>query len=69
LEDWTFFLDDLRDNVLKPDGHLFMKMNTQSSHEGLHYGDTKLMQLFASRGAVAGEPKLPKLYVSFAPLR
>lgn len=66
LDEWTFFLDDLRDNVLKPGGTFHMKMNTQSDHIGLRYGSPELMEYFAGRGADLGERKP---YVTFAPLK
>jgi SAM-dependent methyltransferase len=66
LDEWSFFLDDVRDNLLAPGGTFSMKMNSQPKHIGLRYGDEELMAYFASRGARDGEPKQ---YVTFAPLR
>ncbi len=66
LDEWTFFLDDVRDNALRPGGRLALKMNSQPNHIGLHYGDPELMEFFAARGAV---PETRKLYVTFDPLK
>jgi SAM-dependent methyltransferase len=66
LKEWEFFLDDIRDNVLRPGGRFTLKMNAQPGHLGLRYGDPELMDYFASRGAL---PNQPDKYVTFDPLR
>jgi hypothetical protein len=66
LDDWQFFLDDVRDNVLTPGGHLCLKMIRQAKRSGLKYGDPELMALFEARGARF----LPKhRFALFQPLR
>lgn len=65
LADWGFFLDDVRDNILAPGGHLALKLIKQPDREGLKFGDAPLMEFFASRGARFHEKKR---YVIFAPL-
>jgi hypothetical protein len=53
LDDWGFFLDDLRDNVLMPQGRVALKMTgAQGDYSGLKFGDPPLMDYFESRGAV-----------------
>lgn len=66
LGEWAFLIDDIRDNVLRPGGRLTLKMNAQPGHVGLRYGDLELMEFFASRGAVSGQPDK---YVTFDPLK
>jgi SAM-dependent methyltransferase len=66
LDEWSFFLDDVRDHVLRPGGRLVLKMNSQPNHAGLHYGDPTLMDFLARRGAA---PEQRRLYVTFDPLR
>jgi hypothetical protein len=53
LDDWAFFLDDLKGGVLKPGGRLVLKMIGQDGYgyEGLKFGDPPLMEYFESRGA------------------
>ncbi|SME98596.1 hypothetical protein SAMN06265365_107184 [Tistlia consotensis] len=66
LEDWRFFLDDVRDRLLNPGGRLCLKMIKQVEREGPKYGDPELMALFESRGAHF----IPKnRYAIFDPLR
>ncbi len=50
LDDWSFFLDDVRDHQLVPGGRLCLKLIRQAKREGLKYGDPALMELFAARG-------------------
>lgn len=52
IDDWAFFLDDLRDNVVKTDGRIVLKMIAQSDYAGPQFGDAALMEYFESRGAV-----------------
>lgn len=56
LDDWGFFLDDVRDRVLAPDGRLVLKMIDQGDYAGLKFGDPELMDYFRSRGAVIKDP-------------
>jgi hypothetical protein len=68
IEDWAFFLDDIRESVLKPNGRLVLKMIGQDGYgyAGLKFGDKPLMEYFESRGAVI----IPKgRVVWFDPLR
>lgn len=51
VDDWSWFLDDVRDNQLKPGGRLLLKMIRQRNHEGPKFKDPALMDMFASRGA------------------
>ena len=51
LDDWGFFLDDLRDNLLQPGGRVLLKMIEQDDFTGLKFGDQPLLDYFASRGA------------------
>jgi len=66
LEDWAFFLDDIRDRILTPDGRLVLKMIGQDDYVGLKFGDAPLMEYFESRGALI-KPK--ERVVWFDPLR
>ena len=66
IEDWAFFLDDIRDRILTPDGRLVLKMIKQDDYAGLKFGDAPLMEYFESRGAVI-KPK--GRVVWFDPLR
>jgi SAM-dependent methyltransferase len=65
LEEWSFFLDDLRDNVLKPEGRFFLRMNKKYPYDGLSYGSRVLMDTFKKRGAVFKGGRV----ISFEPLR
>lgn len=51
IEDWDWFLEDVRGHQLKPNGHLVLKMIRQTERVGPKYGDPALMNLFADRGA------------------
>jgi len=51
VEDWDWFLDDVRDNQLKPGGRLLLKMIRQVDRTGPKFGDPELTELFAKRGA------------------
>ena len=53
IDDWAFFLDDIKSGVLKPGGRLILKMINQDGYgyEGLKFGDPQLMEYFESRGA------------------
>lgn len=66
LDDWTFFLDDVRDRVLTPGGRLVLKMTRFEEFTGPKFGDRPLMELFAARGGRADEDGR---YVRFEPLR
>ncbi len=66
LDDWAFFLDDLRDRVLVPGGGLILKMINQDDYTGLKFGDAPLMRFFESRGARI--PAGPGRYVIFEQL-
>jgi hypothetical protein len=64
LEDWGFFLDDVRDHFLHPSGRLLLKMIPQTSFTGPKADDQLLQDYFVSRGATVGE----KHYFLFNPL-
>ena len=66
LDDWGFFLDDVRDNFLQPNGRLSLKMILQSDFSGLKFDDKPLRDYFASRG---GAPLKGPRYFFFDPLR
>jgi len=52
LAEWAFFLDDLRDNVLRSGGSFSMRMNKKdNAFAGPTKGDPELTALFISRGA------------------
>jgi hypothetical protein len=51
IDDWAFFLDDLRDNLLAPGGRVLLKMIGQKNRVGLHFEDAPLQEYFISRGA------------------
>ncbi len=51
LDDWAYFLDDVREHRLKPGGHLLLKMIRQQDRSGPKFRDPALMALFESRGA------------------
>lgn len=51
ISEWSFFLDDLRDNVLLPGGGLFMMMHEDAAYPGLNFDSDELRVFFASRGA------------------
>ena len=63
--DWDWFLNDVRNNQLKADGHLLLKMIRQADRKGPKYGDPDLMELFASRG---GRFQEKGRYAFFEPL-
>lgn len=50
-EEWGFFLDDLRDNVLKPGGRFAIRLAKQEHKEGLKRTDATLTDFLAARGA------------------
>jgi len=53
LDEWTFFLDDLRDNVLKPHGRFVLKLTKQDvkGRAGLRRDNPELTRLLRERGA------------------
>ena len=58
LDEWSHFLDDLRDNVLKPGGRFVVKFAGQdikAARGGLSFSHPELRQFLQSRGAVTGE--------------
>jgi hypothetical protein len=66
LDEWAFFLDDLRDHVLKPEGRFALKLAKQEhkGDAGLKRGDQSLVSFMESRGATQQGTVLV-----FAPLR
>jgi SAM-dependent methyltransferase len=66
LAEWGFFLDHLRDQVLKPGGRLALRLAKQEhkGEEGLKRSDEALARFMADRGAVQ-----TKALLVFAPLR
>lgn len=66
LDEWAFFLDDLRDHVLRPDGRFALKLAKQEhkGDAGLKRGDQSLLRFMESRGATQEGTVLV-----FAPLR
>ena len=72
LDDWGFFLDDVRNNLLQPTGgRLLLKMIAQEDFSGLKFDDKLLQDYFASRGAVRlkGPHRGRSRYFLFDPLR
>jgi hypothetical protein len=58
FDEWSFFLDDLRDNVLKPGGRLvikFAKQDLKAARGGLSPNDPLLQRFLESRGAVTSD--------------
>jgi SAM-dependent methyltransferase len=53
LDEWAFFLDDLRGNVLKPSGRFVLKLTRQQDkgRAGLRRDNPALVDLFVQRGA------------------
>ena len=52
LDEWNFFLDDLRDNVLKPDGRFALRLAKQDhkrQHGGYKRSDEKLLSFMVER--------------------
>jgi SAM-dependent methyltransferase len=66
LDEWAFFLDDLRENVLKPRGRLVLKLARQEhkGNGGLKRSDVSLTTYMRDRGAIQDET-----FFVFAPLR
>jgi SAM-dependent methyltransferase len=66
IDEWAFFLDDLRDNVLKPEGRLVLKLAKQEhkGNGGLKRSDGLLAKFMSDRGAIHDET-----FFVFAPLR
>ena len=66
LDEWGFFLDDLRDHIVRPGGRVALKLAKQEhkGHEGLKRGDADLAKFMVSRGAT-----VEGTVFVFAPLR
>jgi SAM-dependent methyltransferase len=66
LDEWSFFLDDLRDHVLRPNARFALRLGKQEhkGNEGLKRGDSELTEFMVGRGA-KDESKV----LLFAPLR
>ena len=58
VDDWNYFLDDLRDNVLVPNGSFHMRMNIDWQFPGLTLETSELRDLFISRGAELRAPRI-----------
>jgi len=67
LPEWTFFLDNIADDILKPDGTLCLKFNVSPNRVGRKLDDPELRTLFAERGAAFSG--MSSRYVTFNPLR
>jgi hypothetical protein len=66
VEEWGFLLDDLRENVLRPDGTVYLRLNKRNRrYPGPRVGDPELAADWAARGGVRGP--LPRSTL-FAPL-
>jgi len=52
IPEWEFFLDDVRDNLLKPRGRLVLKLQKHFNVAGLTAKSPELIDLFMSRGAI-----------------
>jgi SAM-dependent methyltransferase len=66
LDEWSFFLDDLRDHVLRPGARFALRLGKQEhkGNEGLKRSDSELTEFMESRGA-KDEAKV----LLFTPLR
>jgi SAM-dependent methyltransferase len=66
LDEWAFFLDDLRDNVIKPGGRFALKLAKQEhkGSNGLKRSDDVLMRFMVDRGAIQ-----TKTLLVFSPVR
>lgn len=66
LDEWSFFLDDLRDHVLRPGARFALRLGKQEhkGNEGLKRSDSELAEFMEGRGA-KNEAKV----LLFAPLR
>lgn len=58
LDEWNFFLNDLRDNVLKPGGRFVLKLTKQEGkgRAGLRRDNPLLVNFLAERGARESRP-------------
>lgn len=65
LEDWAYFLDEVRDNQLKPGGRLLLKLIGHPNRVGLKFESPELQDFFRSRNGRIGHDR----YVLFEPLR
>lgn len=65
LDEWAYFLDDLRENVLEPEGRFALKLAKQEhkGDAGLKRGDQSLSRFMEGRGAT-----LHGTVLVFAPL-
>ena len=66
LDEWSFFLDDLRDHVLRPGARFALRLGKQEhkGNEGLKRSDSELTKFMVGRGA-----KVEGTVLLFAPLR
>lgn len=51
LDDWSYFLHDVRDRLLVPGGRLCLKMIAQANRQGPKFETPELQALFRSHGA------------------
>ncbi len=65
LPEWTFFLDHIEDDILRPGGALCLKFNVSPNRTGRKADDPELRALFAAHGA----RDMPGRFVTFDPLR
>jgi SAM-dependent methyltransferase len=66
VEEWGFLLDDLRANVLRPGGSVYLRLNKRNRrYTGPRFGDPELAADWAARGGV---PAAPRRSTLFAPL-
>lgn len=67
VEEWGFLLDDLRENVLRPGGSVYLRLNKRNRrYTGPRFGDPELAADWAARGGV---PAALRRSTLFAPLR
>jgi hypothetical protein len=51
IAEWSYFLDDLKGNLLLPSGSFHLKMNLDHKYEGLTFASNELLRFFETRGA------------------
>ena len=70
VEEWGFLLDDLRENVLRPGGSVYLRLNKRNRrHTGPRFGDPELAADWAARGGVPAALDRSTLFAPLLPGR
>lgn len=65
LEEWEFFLDDLRSNVLTEQGRIFLWLTRNANYSGPQVSDSEFVAYMNSKGATVDEGRSILMFGQF----